>query len=302
MTSVRSGVATPLKRVGEVMRAGEVMRGSVLAAITAAITAVISAMLPVAVAWADDAIIVQSTTSTQNAGFYRHVTPAFTAETGITVKVVAVGTGQALKNASRCDGDLLIVHSRAAEDAFIAAGYGSARHDLMYNDFIIVGPQTDPADLRNAGDVQDALRRIVRRKSNFASRGDDSGTHKKELALWQMLDMSPEALPSGWYRETGSGMGATLNFAVQSDSYTITDRATWLAFANKFRHRILFEGDPDLFNQYGIVTIDQAHCPSANHAAAARFTDWLLAPDGQELIGTLQRRGEQLFVPNASRR
>ena len=272
---------------------------------TSLIFAVIALILSVAVpgtsANAEDAIIVQSTTSTQNAGFYRHVTPAFTAETGITVKVVAVGTGQALKNASRCDGDLLIVHSRTAEDAFIAAGYGSARHDLMYNDFIIVGPQSDPADLRYAGDVQDALRRIVRRQSNFASRGDDSGTHKKELSLWQMLDISPEALPGGWYRETGSGMGATLNFAVQSDSYALTDRATWLAFANKFRHRILFEGDPDLFNQYGIVRIDPAHCPSANHAGAARFTEWLLAPGGQELIGTLQRRGEQLFVPNAAR-
>jgi len=262
-----------------------------------------SAVLPGApVLAADDAIIVQSTTSTQNAGFYSHVTPAFTAETGITVKVVAVGTGQALKNASRCDGDLLIVHSRAAEDAFIAAGYGAERHDLMYNDFIIVGPQDDPADLRNAGDVRDALRRVVRRQANFASRGDDSGTHKKELALWRMLDLAPEALPGSWYRETGSGMGATLNFAVQSNSYTLTDRATWLAFANKFRHRILFEGDPDLFNQYGIVTINPAHCPSGNHAAAARFADWLLAPGGQELIGTLTRRGEQLFVPNAAPR
>ena len=272
---------------------------------TSLIFAVAALILSVAVpgesANAEDAIIVQSTTSTQNAGFYRHVTPAFTAETGITVKVVAVGTGQALKNASRCDGDLLIVHSRAAEDAFIAAGYGSARHDLMYNDFIIVGPQSDPANLRYAGDIQDALRRIVRRQSNFASRGDDSGTHKKELSLWQMLDISPEALPGGWYRETGSGMGATLNFAVQSDSYALTDRATWLAFANKFRHRILFEGDRDLFNQYGIVTLSPDHCPSANHAGAARFTEWLLAPAGQELIGTLRRRGEQLFVPNAAR-
>jgi tungstate transport system substrate-binding protein len=259
----------------------------------------VSAVLLDTPAQAGEAIIVQSTTSTQNAGFYRHVTPAFTADTGITVKVVAVGTGQALKNASRCDGDLLIVHSRAAEDAFIEAGYGAARYDLMYNDFVIVGPQDDPADLRNAGDVQDALRRIVRRRSNFASRGDDSGTHKKELSLWRMLDLGPEAFPGGHYRETGSGMGATLNFAVQSDSYALTDRATWLAFANKFRHRILFEGDPNLFNQYGIVTLDAQHCPTANHAAAARFTEWLLAPAGQELIGTLRRRGEQLFVPNA---
>ncbi|MGC6454562.1 MAG: substrate-binding domain-containing protein [Candidatus Puniceispirillaceae bacterium] len=263
-------------------------------------TLILSAAMPGASANAEEAIIVQSTTSTQNAGFYRHVTPSFTAETGITVKVVAVGTGQALKNASRCDGDLLIVHSRDAEDAFIEAGYGAVRHDLMYNDFIIVGPQDDPADLRNAGDVMDALRRIVRRQSNFASRGDDSGTHKKEKSMWQKLRLAPAAQPGVWYRETGSGMGATLNFAVQSDSYTLTDRATWLAFANKFRHRILFEGDPDLFNQYGIVTLSPDHCPSANHAAAARFTDWLLSPNGQELISSLTRRGEQLFVPNAA--
>ena len=261
---------------------------------------ILSAAVPGASAHAEEAIIVQSTTSTQNAGFYRHVTPFFTAETGITVKVVAVGTGQALKNASRCDGDLLIVHSRDAEDAFIEAGYGAARHDLMYNDFVIVGPQDDPADLRNAGDVMDALRRIVRRQSNFASRGDDSGTHKKEKSMWQKLRLAPAAQPGVWYRETGSGMGATLNFAVQSDSYTLTDRATWLAFANKFRHRILFEGDPDLFNQYGIVTLSPDHCPSANHAAAGRFTDWLLSPNGQELISSLTRRGEQLFVPNAA--
>ena len=265
----------------------------------AAVALILSAAGLGMAASAGEAIIVQSTTSTQNAGFYRHVTPAFTAETGITVKVVAVGTGQALKNASRCDGDLLIVHSRPAEEAFIAAGYGVRRHDLMYNDFIIIGPRDDPANLRGAGDIEEALRRIVWTGSAFASRGDGSGTHEKELSLWRMLDMAPVAMPGGWYRETGSGMGATLNFAVQSDSYTLTDRATWLAFANKIGHRILFEGDPGLFNQYGIVTINPQHCPAANHAAAARFTSWLLAPAGQTLIGTLRRQGQQLFVPNA---
>ena len=270
--------------------------------IFAAVAFVLSAAGLDAQASGDEAIIVQSTTSTQNAGFYRHVTPAFTAETGITVKVVAVGTGQALKNASRCDGDLLIVHSRAAEDEFIAAGYGITRHDLMYNDYIIIGPQDDPAGLGNAATVREALRRIVSTGSGFASRGDGSGTHEKEMSLWQMIDLLPSAMPGSWYRETGSGMGATLNFAVQSHSYTLTDRATWLAFANKIGHRILFEGDPDLFNQYGIVTINPQHCPAANHAAAKRFADWLLAPAGQTLIGTLRRRGQQLFVPNATPR
>ena len=218
-----------------------------------------------------DSIIVQSTTSTQNAGFYNHVVPPFTAETGIDVRVVAVGTGQALKNAQNCDGDLLIVHARAAEDAFVAAGYGAVRHDLMFNDFIIVGPQDDPAGLRYAGDAREAMRRIERSQSRFASRGDESGTHKKERALWASIDRTPEALLGSWYLETGSGMGATLNFAVQSNSYTLTDRATWLAFANKYRHRILFDGDPRLFNQYGIVLLDRAHCPLARHDAAARF-------------------------------
>ena len=251
---------------------------------------------------ADEAIIVQSTTSTQNAGFYRHVLPAFTAESGITVKVVAVGTGQALKNAQNCDGDMLIVHARAAEDAFIAAGYGAQRHDLMYNDFIIVGPQDDPAGLRFAADARDAMRRIQRRGARFASRGDESGTHKKEQDLWRLIGTTPQALAGSWYLETGSGMGATLNFAVQSNSHALTDRATWLSFANKFRHRILFEGDPRLFNQYGIVTLDPAHCPTANHAGARRFSDWLRSPPAQELIGTLTRKGEQLFTPNAATR
>ena len=257
-------------------------------------------MASTALAASGGSIIVQSTTSTQNAGFYRHVVPPFTAETGIEVRVVAVGTGQALKNASRCDGDLLIVHSRAAEDAFIAAGKGVVRHDLMYNDFILIGPQHDPAGIKQATDINDALQRIIDKRSRFASRGDQSGTHKKELALWASFGTMPEAARGGWYLETGSGMGATLNFAVQSDSYTLTDRATWLAFANKFSHRILFERDPALFNQYGIVTLAPAHCPQANHAAAARFTDWLLAPRGQALIGSLRRKGQQLFIPNAT--
>ena len=246
-----------------------------------------------------DSIIVQSTTSTQNAGFYTHVVPSFTAATGIEVRVVAVGTGQALKNAQNCDGDMLIVHAREAEDAFVAAGYGAARHDLMYNDFIIVGPQDDPAGLRLAGDVREAMRRIERSRSRFASRGDESGTHKKERALWATIDRTPEALAGDWYLETGSGMGATLNFAVQSNSYTLTDRATWLAFANKYRHRILFEGDPRLFNQYGIVLLDRAHCPLARHDAAARLAGWLLSPDGQDRIAGLTRKGDQLFIPNA---
>lgn len=265
----------------------------------AGLTGMAGAAMPVSAASSGGSIIVQSTTSTQNAGFYRHVVPHFTDETGIEVRVVAVGTGQALKNASRCDGDLLIVHSRAAEEAFVAAGHGAARHDLMYNDFILIGPDHDPAGIETAGDINEALRRITDSQAGFASRGDRSGTHRKELGLWKAFGTLPRTQAGSWYRETGSGMGATLNFAVQSGSYALTDRATWLAFANKFTHRILFDGDPALFNQYGIVTLNPAHCPRASHTAAARFAEWLLAPDGQSLIGELRRNGQQLFVPNA---
>ena len=197
---------------------------------------------------------------------------------------------------------MLIVHAREAEEAFIDAGYGAARYDLMYNDFIIVGPQRDPAGLRYAADAREAMRRIQRAGARFASRGDESGTHKKEQDLWRAIGTNPEALSGSWYLETGSGMGATLNFSVQSGSHALTDRATWLSFANKFRHRILFEGDPRLFNQYGIVTLDPGHCPKANHEGAMRFADWLRSPTAQELIGTLTRKGEQLFTPNAATR
>lgn len=253
----------------------------------------------------DQRIIVQSTTSTQNAGFYDHVIPPFTQQTGIMVDVVAVGTGQALKNASQCDADLLIVHARTAEDKFIAAGHGIRRHNLMYNDFVLVGPQSDPADIARSRSVADALRRIQHAGARFASRGDESGTHSKELALWEAAGLRPtadaDAQVNAWYLETGSSMGATLNFAVQSDSYALTDRATWLAFANKFQHRILFSGDPRLFNQYGIVEINPAHCPDAAHDKAAIFTAWLLSKKGQQLIAALTRNGHQLFTPNADR-
>ncbi|HCD21121.1 MAG TPA: sulfate transporter, partial [Alphaproteobacteria bacterium] len=201
-------------------------------------------------------IIVQSTTSTQNSGFYRHITPAFTAETGIAVRVIAVGTGQALKNAQNCDGDLVIVHARDAEMRFIEKGYGLQRRELMYNDFVIIGPPDDPADIGDAPDTNTALQRIAATTAPFASRGDASGTHIKERALWRAANVDPQADIDGWYRETGNGMGATLNYSVQSYSYTLTDRATWLAFGNRFDHKILVEGDPALFNQYAIVSIN----------------------------------------------
>lgn len=246
-----------------------------------------------------NSIIVQSTTSTQSAGFYEHVVPIFEKASGIEVKVVAVGTGQALRNARNCDGDLLIVHSKGDELEFVADGFGLTRRDLMYNDFILLGPKSDPAGIKGGSDISVALSAIAATRSKFASRGDKSGTHKAEQRLWTLTGITPDSLAKDWYLETGRGMGATLNFAVQSNSYTLSDRATWLAFGNKMAHKILVEGDPRLFNQYGVVTINPARCPMAKSAAADTFVEWLLSTEGQAIIGTLMRANQPLFFPNA---
>ena len=244
-------------------------------------------------------IVVQSTTSTQNSGLYDAILPAYTAQSGTQVRVVAVGTGQAIRNARNCDGDVLLVHAKAAEEAFVANGYGVARHDLMYNDFVLVGPSDDPAGVKDAHDVADALTAIVQSGAIFASRGDDSGTHKKEIALWTAAGHDPTQDSGTWYRETGSGMGATLNIAVGMGAYTMTDRATWLAFGNRGDHGIVFEGDKALFNQYGVILVDAEQCPNTRSLAGQDFIDWLLSGDGQAAIGGYMRDGEQLFFPNA---
>lgn len=269
-------------------------------ALTVMMVALAAASFTAGRAAAEDAVVVQSTTSTQNSGFYRHVAPAFTAETGIAVRVIAVGTGQALKNARNCDGDLLITHARDAELDFVARGFGMLRRELMYNDFVIIGPPADPAGIATAQDTRGALQRIAAAGASFASRGDASGTHMKERGLWEAAGLAPRAGQDSWYRETGNGMGATLNYAVQSHSYTLTDRATWLAFGNRFDHAILMQGDPALFNQYAIVSISPERCPTVASAAADRFADWLLSPRGQAHIATLTRQGQQLFFPNAA--
>ncbi|MEM7652245.1 MAG: substrate-binding domain-containing protein [Pseudomonadota bacterium] len=256
--------------------------------------------MPLASAVASDPfIIVQSTTSTQNSGLYDAILPAFEAATGIQVRVVAVGTGQAIKNARNCDGDVLLVHAKAAEEAFVAAGFGAARTDLMYNDFVLVGPGDDPAGVAGVETISAALRRIEQAKSVFASRGDDSGTHKKEVALWATAGLDPSDASGTWYRETGSGMGATLNIAVGMGAYSLTDRATWIAFANKGDHRIVLEGDDALFNQYGIIPVSPDACPSVKQAAAVRFVKWMVSEPGQSAIAAYRRAGQQLFFPNA---
>lgn len=268
--------------------------------LTLAVAVPLLGSMPLASAAASDQfIIVQSTTSTQNSGLYDAILPAFEATTGIEVRVVAVGTGQAIKNARNCDGDVLLVHAKAAEEAFVAAGFGAARTDLMYNDFVLVGPGDDPAGVAGVETISAALRRIEQAKSVFASRGDDSGTHKKEVALWATAGHDPSDASGTWYRETGSGMGATLNIAVGMGAYSLTDRATWIAFANKGDHRIVLEGDDALFNQYGIIPVSPDACPSVKQAASTRFVEWMVSEPGQSAIAAYRRAGQQLFFPNA---
>ncbi len=248
---------------------------------------------------ADLSIIVQSTTSTKNSGLYDFILPKFRAESGIAVHIVAVGTGQAIKNARNCDGDVLLVHAKAAEERFVADGFGVARHDVMYNDFVIVGPPSDPAGITGGKDALEVLKKIAAAKALFASRGDDSGTHKKEMRLWQAIGIDPTTASGSWYRETGSGMGATLNAAVGMGAYVMTDRATWIAFKNKGDFQILAAGDDDLFNQYGVILISPAKCPSVKSDLGQAFVDWLISKSGQQAIASYKRAGQQLFFPNA---
>lgn len=250
---------------------------------------------------ADRFIIVQSTTSTQNSGLFDHILPIFQAKTGIEVRVVAVGTGQAIRNAANGDGDVLFVHAKAAEEAFVAEGHGIARADVMYNDFVIVGPPDDPAGIVGMTDVVAALAQIAGSGAIFASRGDDSGTHKAELRLWQQTGIDVAAASGSWYRETGSGMGATLNTGIGMRAYVMTDRATWIAFGNKGAHRILGEGDPRLFNQYGIIAVNPARHPNVKADIAQAFVDWILSPEGQAAIASYRVADQQLFFPNARR-
>lgn len=247
---------------------------------------------------ADRFITVASTTSTANSGLFEHVLPLFTDRTGIAVRIVAVGTGQAIRLARNGDADVLFVHHTPSEEKFIAEGFGAVRHDVMYNDFVVVGPKADPSGVGRAANLRAALGAIASGGAPFASRGDDSGTHKREQDLWRDAAIKPDG---AWYRETGSGMGATLNTAAAMGAYTLTDRATWLAFQNKADLTILFQGDARLFNQYGIIPISEDRFPHVKSAAAAAFVAWILSPEGQGAIAAYRRAGQQLFFPNADR-
>ena len=247
----------------------------------------------------DDFIVVQSTTSTQNSGLFEHILPMFRDKTGIEVRVVAVGTGQAIKNAANGDGDVLFVHAKAAEEKFVADGDGVSRSDVMYNDFVIVGPPSDPAGVAGMSDVTAALGKIAEAQAPFASRGDDSGTHKAELRLWSEAGVDVDAASGSWYRETGSGMGATLNTGTGMGAYIMTDRATWISFGNKGDYQIAVEGDEKMFNQYGIILVSADKHPNVKSEAGEQFIDWILSDEGQAAIAGYKIDGQQLFFPNA---
>jgi tungstate transport system substrate-binding protein len=220
----------------------------------------------------------------------------FQEETGIEVRVISQGTGQALETGQRGDADVLFVHSRAREEAFVADGYGVQRFDVMYNDFVIVGPSDDPAGLANAVDASTAMAAIADAEASFASRGDDSGTHSAEMRLWAAAGVEPAG---EWYLSTGSGMGATLNTAAQVPAYALTDRGTWLSFQNRGPLTIAYEGDPVLFNPYGIILVNPERHPHVKAEAGQAFIDWIISDAGQAAIASFQVGGEQLFFPNA---
>ncbi len=250
---------------------------------------------------AQESIMVQSTTSTRDSGLYDFILPRFKEASGITVNVIAVGTGQAIQNARDCNGDVLLVHSKPDEEKFVADGYGVKRYDLMYNDFVLIGPKADPAGIAGTKDVKSALARIAETKSDFASRGDNSGTNTAELRLWQAAGIDPKEFSGSWYLETGSGMGNTLNVAVGKNTYTMSDRATWSKYGNKQDHMVVVEGDTPLFNQYGVMVVSDDKCPNVKEEAADKFVDWLISDEGQKAIADYQIDGQQLFFPNAER-
>ena len=276
-----------------------VSRARLRAALAAAGAAVLVIAVPPLGA-AERSLTLASTTSTENSGLFAHILPKFEAATGIRVRVVAVGTGQAIRLARSGDADVLLVHHTPSEERLVAEGHGLARHDLMYNDFVLVGPSDDPAGVRGTAQAAAALRTIARARSVFVSRGDDSGTHKAELALWYGSGVDLAASSGSWYRELGAGMGATLNVAAAMNAYVLSDRGTWTTFANKGDLTILVEGDPALRNQYGVVRLDPARHGHVKAAAGRALVEWLLSPPGQSAIASFTVDGRQLFFPNAS--
>ena len=245
---------------------------------------------------ADPALRLATTTSTANSGLMDFLLPRFTAETGLEVHLIAVGTGKALRLGREGDVDIVLVHARQAEDKFVADGYGVERADVMYNDFIIVGPVSDPASVADSNSVDEVFDKIHSSKHPFVSRGDDSGTHKRELILWQSAGKTPGG---SWYREVGQGMGKTLQIANEVDGYTMTDRGTWLAYQSKLDITLLFQDDPPLFNPYGIIAVNPARHADVNYSGARKLIQWMVSPAAQKMIGEFKIKGQQLFVPSA---
>jgi tungstate transport system substrate-binding protein len=252
----------------------------------------------------DKSIVVASTTSTQDSGLFGHVLPAFKAKTGIDVKVISQGTGQALDTGRRGDADVVFVHARPQEEKFVADGFGVKRHGVMYNDFVLVGPKSDPAGVKGK-DITTALKAIKDKAAAFVSRGDRSGTHAAELALWKSagIDIAADKGAGSldpWYREIGQGMGAALNMASSMNGYTLADRGTWLAFKNRGELDIVIEGDKPLFNQYGVMLVNPAKHTHVKAVLGQEFIDWLVSADGQQTIADYKINGQQLFFPNAT--
>ena len=246
-------------------------------------------------------IVVASTTSTEQSGLFAHLLPVFERKTGIRVRVVALGTGQALDMARRGDADVVFVHDRTAEEKFVAEGYGVVRKEVMYNDFVLVGPNADPARVAGGHDIAAALARIAAARAPFVSRGDRSGTHAAELRYWKTAGVDLETARGSWYRDTGSGMGPALNTAASLGAYILADRGTWLAFKNRHDLGIAVQSDPRLFNQYGVILVNPAKHPQVKRELGQQFIDWLVSDEGQRTIAAYRIGGEPLFFPNAAR-
>jgi tungstate transport system substrate-binding protein len=248
----------------------------------------------------EKSIVVASTTSTQDSGLFGHILPLFKAKTGIDVKVVAQGTGQALDTGKRGDADVVFVHAKPQEEKFVAEGFGVKRFDVMYNDFVVVGPKSDPAGIKGGKDALAAFKAIYDKGAPFVSRGDKSGTHAAELALWKATGLDPAGSKPSWYREIGQGMGAALNTAGAMGAYVLSDRGTWLSFKNRGDLEIVVEGDKRLFNQYGIILVNPQKHPHVKKELGQQFIDWVISKEGQDAIKAYTINGQQLFFPNAS--
>ncbi len=269
---------------------------------TLAILALLALLALPGTARAQVPLTIASTTSTEQSGLFGHLLPILRTQTGIAARVVALGTGQALDVARRGDADVVLVHDREMEERFVAEGFGTERRHVFFNDFVVIGPASDPARVAGLRDAAETFRRIAQARTPFISRGDRSGTHAAELRLWRLAGLDPVREGRGaWYREVGQGMGPALNTAAAQNAYILADRATWLAFRNRQELRVLAEGDERLFNQYGVIAVNPARHPHVNAEAARRFVDWLASERGQAAVAAFRVNGEQLFFPNAGR-